>query len=320
MRKKRPELKYFSEVLSKLLDEWKEKNPGKTQADFAELVGVATPNSVSDWKCGYTPPTKDNMKKICEILGVDDSVFSPKLDDEKYLYERKRISEIGDDNLSFALDRGLNLSTIIALRDLVDFDERFPKYSPICPGKSGVYTRQENADSASIDKDLKFLQIKRAGKTYTMHKVDLMYLKEVQDQIAYFVEYLFYKRAREMEEEVKAFNEDLKAPPIVGIAHSDEAKNKHTFTPLYQDIQDKYLDITNDENLLKPENEDKLIKAIEDLVDICPGDAIEIRYPKVDIEYILSHDRFARYFESKATQEDIDSYFGHSKKRSDKNG
>lgn len=345
MKRKKPEYAYFSRVFAEKLDAWKKEKDEtgikRTQELFAEAIDVATANSISDWKKGYSYPSPKTMAKICEVLNVSESDFQPKAHGDRYLHDREFITEIGKANVTFAKDNGLDIDFVRSISGLVDFDKLFPKYSPIVPDKSNSpdfpsYTRQNNADSSAIiDEDLQFMQLKRDGKTYTLHKSDLAYLKEVQDQVAEYVEFLFWKRAREMEDEVKAFADDLKTPTVVKVKtlikpeeveqyaidlKSHTTKDKplrdiEIVTPLEKPLQDKYLEIMEDQNLLKPENEDKLIKAIEKIIDIGPGESIELIDPKVDKAFILKHDRFAKYLDlepptiKSATQEDIDRYF-----------
>ena len=64
-----------------------------------------------------------------------------------------------------------------------------------------------DSDSAPIDKELSFLQVKRNDKRITMHEMDLMFLKDVQDKVADFVEVLFYKKQKEMEESIQKAND-----------------------------------------------------------------------------------------------------------------
>ena len=214
--KQKAENEYFAHVFTKLLNEWKKTHPGKSQEDFAELVGVMSANSVSDWKRGKSFPSEKTMQKICEVLKVDESTFYPKLKEDKYKYDPQFITKIGRDRSEFAKKIGFDMELLAVLRRLVNFEELFPIYSNIVPDPDSPffepkYIRNPKfADSRTIvDDELRDLQLSRSGKLITLHDVDLVFLKEVQDQISLLVEFLFYKRSKEMETEVQKFNDDL---------------------------------------------------------------------------------------------------------------
>lgn len=238
----------FPEDLKVWCDQQKAQGLPGTQYEFAKQIGVP-PYYVTDWKTGRQGlPGEKYLSDICNVLGVDPGRYYPSSPDEKHKYSTSHISKVGKENESFAKEHGLNLEFVRALTELVDFNKLFPKYSKIVPAESNfldgpTFVRQDNSDSAVIDHDLKYLQLNRDGKTYTLHKSDLAYLKEVQDQIIDFVEFLFFKRAKEMEDEVKKFNADS-------------------------------------------------------VVDCVGGGKLHVKITK---EYIINHDRFAKYFDFSET-------------------
>lgn len=198
------------------LKAWKEqqKAEGKSgsQYDFARQVGVE-PYYVTDWKTGRHGIPYTYIDKICEVLGITPDVYEPRTATEKYKYVSDYITKIGRDNISFANEKGLDLTLVEALTKIVDFDSQFPVYAPITSKGGSLepeYTRMVNADSAPIDKKLEFLQVTKDGKRITLHRADLAFLKEVQDKIAEYVEFLFHKRTQEMKDEVIRFNEGLR--------------------------------------------------------------------------------------------------------------
>lgn len=185
--------------------------PG-SQYEFAKQVGV-DPYYVTDWKSGRHGTPYKYIERICEVLGVSPEVYEPKTHSEKYQYSSDFITTVGKANAAFAMQEGLNLKLVESLTEIVDFNKSFPKYSPlkarITPDFNAEYIRKTNVDSAPIDKDLQYLQIERDGKRLTLSRSDLAYLKEVQNKVAEYVEFLFYTRTQEMKDEVIRFNEGL---------------------------------------------------------------------------------------------------------------
>lgn len=199
------------------LENWKKGQiaQGKkgSQKEFARQVGVQ-PYYVTDWKTGRSGIPYTYIDKICEVLGVDPDRYEPTTHGERYENSKDFITEIGRKNIEFAKDIGLDMTFVDGLTKIVDFNENFPLYAPIKKMTGNalqgyVYSRSTNADSAQIDKELQFLQVEQDGKLKTMHDGDLAFLKEVQDQVADYVMYLFNRRQQEMKREVEQFNADL---------------------------------------------------------------------------------------------------------------
>lgn len=197
------------------LESWKEQQKAKgkpgSQYEFARQVGVE-PYYVTDWKTGRHGIPYLYIEKICEVLGVSTDVYEPRTHSEKYQYSSDFITDIGKAHVEFANKEGLDLTLVEALTKIVDFNKTFPVYTPIRLNTQFLdpeYIRMINADSAPIDKKLEFLQVTRDGKRITLHRADLAFLKEVQDRVTEYVEYLFYRRAQEMKDELTQVNKDL---------------------------------------------------------------------------------------------------------------
>ena len=75
MREKE-QYKYFSIVFTNELDKWNAKDKKNTQEKFAELVDLASKNSITDYKKGYSFPESYTLKKIAEVLNVDVNIFT----------------------------------------------------------------------------------------------------------------------------------------------------------------------------------------------------------------------------------------------------
>ena len=286
----------FGERFKQKYQEGKNEGKWKSQEDFGQLFDPpASRGSVMKWCNGDNIPTSDRMKRICEIFGVNEDYFDTDnaTRDELYRHSSNTITEIGKTNIDFAKEKGLSLDLIDALSGIVDFNSLFPIYLPI-PDRSDciIPNKRSHGDSAPISEEIQYMQIEREGKTITLHRCDLAYLKEVQDQIIAFVEFLFYQRSREMKKEAYLFNEDFrKLHPTMGQGVKS-----------FDSIED-------------------FVEAWEKAVKDSDGNEVTIAHKNLDsevIEICRKYDRFMSYAEGtpkkrKATQKDIDNFFGNAK-------
>lgn len=212
----------FGARFSDLFQKWKSAEKGRTQESFGQLFNPPVRrNTVLKWCKGEIIPNQHNTKQICEIFGVSEDHFNTDnaTHDELYKNSSNFIEGIGKKHVKFARMIGLDLDLVRSLSNCVDFDKSFPVYSPIEHStfdpktNKDVYDRevafQDSAPVEDVDEKLRFLQIEKGGKRITLHRCDLAFLKEVQDQIIDFVEFLFYKREEEMKRETQKFNDDL---------------------------------------------------------------------------------------------------------------
>ena len=270
---------FFGKVLTEKLKELK-ANTGMTQEQFAESVGVQTPNSVTDWKKGYSKPKKETLKKICEILKCDISDFSPKAYSDLYKYDLPFVTKVGKDRSQFAEEIGFDMRLLSVLRKLVNFEEEFPIYSNIVQTNNKEFIRNPNfLDSQTIqEEELKGLQVQHDGRTITLHNADLMFLKEVQDQVAQYVKFLFYERSKEMENEISNINEDYLREYVTVLVNGD---------PVPGDKKKEYLK----SNTLAYSNAEEFEKALSKARKNA-GEDVSITYKPFDEEFMLKHDRF----------------------------
>lgn len=291
---------FFKRRFNELYSEWKKRDKGNTQGEFARQIceirnkntGEKCPvtNSyVSEWKRGKWVPDQ-YIPEIAKVLGVKEEEFSFNTHDDLYRHSSEYITEFGRSDLSqFCYDIGLNLQFLSSIRKLIgpDFDSMFPIYLPIPDREECMLpNKRKLADSAPIDNMLQYLQVERDGKTITLHKCDLAYLKEVQDQIVEFVSYLFYKRSEEMKKEALLFNDDFqKLHPDLGPAKAFETGS----------------DFMEERNRIKGQGGESTT---------IPHKPLEDEVMKICQKY----DRFMPFFteettKRKATQGDIDRFF-----------
>lgn len=206
--------KFFSDRLQTALEEWKSLGNGRTEGVFAKLAGISQ-NSITDYKKCRTYPSEKTLEKIAKTLRKPKSYFVPNTRAEKYALSPSYITKIGRQHVAYSKKIGLDLDFARALHNIIDYDAKFPLYSDIvCVSSesfspSTQYIRNPNfmpSAKMDIDENLSFLQMQKDGQTVTMHYCDLGFLKEVQDQVVEYVEYLFYKRQEEMKKEVEEAN------------------------------------------------------------------------------------------------------------------
>lgn len=215
---------YFSFLFKQRLDQWKsegKKGEKRTQADFARLVSDIYKERNDGRECGIT---KDNISKyvlgkaypeeymdyICEAFGEKRSYFSPSGHDEKYRLDRSFVSEIGKAKKAYADQVGLSIDFLTGIKSITDFDKLFPLYAPMTPKLSPnlldptvEYKRMPLAESAEMFASEKVFQVNRDGKTVILNNADIVFLVELQKKVKAFIEYQFYSRKAEMEEEQK---------------------------------------------------------------------------------------------------------------------
>lgn len=227
--------KIFGARMKKKFLEWQEnrRKEGKpfSMKAFGEMLSPrASRGSIENYLKGKQLPGRDRIKQICELLGVDEEYFDLENASHGELYEYSSAfqEDVAQKNLSFAKERGLDVSFVEALSKIVDFDTWFPVYSDIRykreielkPNGDATmaieFYRPDTADPAPIDGSLRFMQVNQDGKITTMHRADMAFLKEVQDQVVRFVEFLFYERSKEMDREIEKCTADLTLDDLDG--------------------------------------------------------------------------------------------------------
>ena len=280
----------FGARFSNELNKWKEKAPKgqrRTNTTFAKLVSsTTTRGSVEKWCRGENIPQEDTLKKICKIFGVSEDFFDPEnaTHDELYQNEANFIKGIGKQHVEFSKLIDLDLDLIRALANRVDFDKQFPLYAPI-KYKDGVCSRNVNySDSAHIEDvaaNLRFLQVEREGKRITLHRCDLAFLKEVQDKVVEYMEFLLYQRTKEMEEEVLKDSQDLLEVTVDGKPVTDPKE------------REKYLKMMSEPpEAVTIEEYEK--KRHERSGDDDQGENICVIHKDRSPDFVREHDRFAK--------------------------
>lgn len=216
-------LPVFSKRFKAKYNQWKKANKYqvRNQTEFAnrvmEIEGSSCgKNSISDYLNGRTVPTVDRLKTLAQVLGCEVSELMPFGHDDLYKYSPEYMNEFGDQLTRYAQKIGLDLFFLRGLKEIVpDYGEYFPLFSPIVlntdsrsfgktpflrvpPGNSG--------DSANMDVHNEIFQFQRRGETITLSPFDVLFLKDLQDEIVSFVQFRFYQRRLELKKEPETIN------------------------------------------------------------------------------------------------------------------
>lgn len=323
--------KLFGARFSDRLDKWKrEAKDGqrRTNEVFAKMISPKTTRrSVENWCKGDNIPKEDTLKKICKIFGVPEDYFDPENATHDQLYKNSSnfIEGIGKQHVEFSKLIDLDLDLIRALANHVDFDKLFPLYAPIeyktqdPQTGEAVCSRNVNySDSAhveDVDKDLRFLQVERDGKRVTLHRCDLAFLKEVQDKVVEYIEFLFYQRTKEIEEEVLKYSQECLEVTIDGETVTDPEKRKKYLKMFCEPCEAMSIEEYEKWREERSDNEEQ-------------GRNIGLTFKYKSPDFVRKHDRFAKYYfvfdddpnpewlpiykpkkrYRRATQEDIDRF------------
>lgn len=205
-KKRKPQYEPFAKNLRNAFEKWQTKTGG-TQETLAEKIGVADRKSISDWLNARSYPTEENMESLCEILNVTENELLKFSRQEKYRYDKDFTLEIHEKFQTFCEALGLNHDFLKFVKSAIP-DEEFPVYSPVCyPDLMDEnFERATLMEAFECDTQNEYQRRLSDGKTINLSHADYAFLKEVQDNVCSYIEYLFYKRKKEMEEDVQNIN------------------------------------------------------------------------------------------------------------------
>lgn len=216
------------------------KSEKKSQKDFAKEMNAlyekydirdrsgeeyrtCTHQQVSQWLNG-TFPDDENLRCICEVLGVDPEHFTSPTEKELYKFSQHFMTKIGETRLlPYCEEVGLDPQFLVTVGNLLGegFGDQFPFWAPIGMNAKTLFRSEDRrlydrpdplkfwSDSAEMKPDVKMFQIevKEEGsdkkKLLTLTDPDLRFLKDVQDEVINYVGYLFHKRKDELRSEAE---------------------------------------------------------------------------------------------------------------------
>lgn len=208
--------KLFAKNFRDLLDNWKKGEAGRTNSTFADEVNkrfyenpknkneafLLDDKVISAYARGKKVPTK-YMDAIASVFGVSVKYFfTAHSHEDKWRFDQEFITSHGKKLRLFADQIGLDLGFMVGMENIIDFSESFPLYAPMYargilddgPG----YERANNGATVRAKTPERLFQVEVNGEIITMSFADLAFMKEIQEQTAQYVKFLFYQRKEEM--------------------------------------------------------------------------------------------------------------------------
>ena len=263
---------FFVKQFDKFFKEWKDQDRKKnTQGEFARQIceirkqktGEQCPvtNSyVSEWARGKWFPDQ-YLPEIAEVLGVKEEEFFFQTHDDFYKYSSEYMTKVGRDEISqFCDDIGLDLRFLYIIRELIgsDFDDMFPTWTPLHQNpdlfSEDKYIRRDRtiwSESAEMDPDVRVLQYimryeedgETKEKLIPFTHQDLRFIKDVQNKVVDYIEFLMMKQGKDLKREAKkATNRSQTKLKNGGIAfrplNAEELNEIDTYCNEYVDQKD----------------------------------------------------------------------------------
>ena len=198
----------FASTLEKKYKAWKKANHGSMEI-FADLVGLSDRASISKYINAEQYPSKETMERICEALNTTEEELNSGSIADRYRLDENFTSELHKGYKLFCESIGLDENFLSFIRHEIS-DAEFPLFKRIVyqpKDMQFVYTNELEAFSSG-DHNIYQLDLGN-GKTVNLSYPDFVYLKDIQNEIADYIRYLFYKRHKEMEDELQHVNADL---------------------------------------------------------------------------------------------------------------
>ena len=215
---------FFQFMFTKLYQErW--ESAGKSGREFAKEIQNRTEYSptrqtVSDWKRGKKLPSKEALEAICNVLGVDESVFQP----FSHPYAMRRYTSAFSDSVDKAMAKkakdeyGIDLTFYEGLKNIIpDFGSHFPLNAPLLfYATDPPYARESHKGREKV-KEKRLFQIERDRETIDLTDWDLKIIRLLQNKVSEIVVDWMDKTAAEMIADEKAVNLELAARNIPSV-------------------------------------------------------------------------------------------------------
>ena len=213
---------FFVKKFVPKLEEWKKNNKDKggTQKAFAKMVGVSE-DMIKAYKSGVYPREK-TLENIKRVLGVPDDYFTPTTEKELYEFSQGYMTDVGENKLlPYCEEIGLDPQFLVIISSLIgeDLGDQFPFWTPIdrtrevFPEECQFFKHIDPmifwSNSAQMAPEVEMFQIEvknknddtKENKLLTLSFPDLRFLRDVQDEVRDYVEFLFLKRKKELKRE-----------------------------------------------------------------------------------------------------------------------
>lgn len=192
---------YFGSAFSIALEKWKEdgllpENGGKrrTQDDFCLRTGIHR-NSISAYKKGYDYPKAGTLERICSELGVNEDYFTPS--DYKILNEinPKYHRQLELEYDTYSEEIGLDKYFTSFVTGIENIHRDFPLRN----------VRENNPFVETVKTDSKYQLTDDLNQTVFLKRINLDFLKRLQDEVTSFIRYKMYEEKHRFAPEVLDF-------------------------------------------------------------------------------------------------------------------
>lgn len=205
---------FCGKQLSKAFAEYKKAGKGRTQKTLLdEFDDKPSRQALSSWLNGRSLPSDYHLEQLCRILNITIDDLMIKDSSDAYEGSTEYMTMISEKEIIPLCEKvGLDIEFLRALRRNVDFEKQFPLWRKIVLDKNFEHyllaPERTLSDSAPMEDQV--FQIRREveledGTTeerlITMCRADLSFLLYVQKELIKYAEFLFMKRADEMDEE-----------------------------------------------------------------------------------------------------------------------
>lgn len=197
----------FASNLRKYYEKWKMKDRSNTQEKLAYLVGKADRKSISNYLNAVNYPDEDTLNALCDILDTTPEELNG-LDDfrTRYQYKEDTAERIRNGYDAFCSGIGLSNDFLKFIRSALP-DESFPLFTEIIKDFDHCY-RDTPHETAETKTGSEYQIYTAAGEHTDLTYPDYAFLKDVQDQVTELVEYLYFKRQKQLDAALKTINDE----------------------------------------------------------------------------------------------------------------
>lgn len=156
-------------------------------------------------------PTEENLEQLCIVLGTTEEELNGLRDssfEEKLQYDQKFTKAILNGYQDFNNGIGLDESFLRFVRKEIK-DEEFPLNTQIVLNtKTDQYERIIPTEAYEIKSNSLYQLSIENGKTINLSYADFAFLKDVQTEVVKYIEYLYYKRRKEIDDSIQSINDE----------------------------------------------------------------------------------------------------------------
>lgn len=217
----------FATRLRYYVEKW-QKEEGKTQDDLAEAVGLSDRKSISNYLNAYQKPSKEKLLNLCDVLGTTPDELNGLNDDfiTKYQYDSKTASSVRNGYEAFCTGIGLSNDFLKYVRSALP-DESFPLFTRIVADPlTDHFYREDSKITAETNIGSEYQIYTAAGEHTDLSYPDYAFLKDVQDQVTELVEYLYFKRQKQLDAALKTVNDECIVTSQTGLTIVKEPSEK----------------------------------------------------------------------------------------------